>query len=196
MRQDCSHRGTETQSCQRMALRAKHGSMERKYPSIGATAPIFGSCRGCAMRILRRGCRRTEASFMRHQPSHTACGRSPADWEGRIAAWEILGIEVERMEVCCAWASKNFPSPPEAVPNLVRRGEAIRHGRGRMGLVPMRRRQGRWLAKRDGAPVSQFRRGSALCTSAAGLSPKNGGINCPPISETRMDTGFGRSCRM
>ena len=122
-----SHRGTETQSCQRMALRVKHGSMERKYPSRGATAPNFGSCRGCAARIPRRARHHAEASFRCRPTRRKACGRSPADWEGRIAAWEILGIEVERMEVCCAWVSKNFPSPPEAVPNLVRRGEAIRH---------------------------------------------------------------------
>ena len=56
--------------------------------SCGATAPNFGNCRGCATRIQRRVCRRTEASFMRRQPCRAVCGRSPADWEGRSAAWE------------------------------------------------------------------------------------------------------------
>ncbi|MBP5544653.1 MAG: hypothetical protein ILM98_11295 [Kiritimatiellae bacterium] len=40
--------------------------------SKAATAPNFGSCLGCARRILRRVCRRTEASFMRRQPCHAA----------------------------------------------------------------------------------------------------------------------------
>ncbi len=138
-----SHRGTETQSCQRMALRAKHGSMEHKYPSIGATAPNFGSCRGAQQIISHRGTETQSCQRMALRAKHGS------------------------MEVCCAWASKNFPSPPGAVPNLVRRGEAARPMCRRMGLAPMRRHQGRWLAQRDGAPVSQFRRGSALCASVS-----------------------------
>ncbi|MBP5544540.1 MAG: hypothetical protein ILM98_10725 [Kiritimatiellae bacterium] len=38
----------------------------------GATAPNFGNCQGCATRIQRRVCRRTEASFMRRHPCRTA----------------------------------------------------------------------------------------------------------------------------
>ena len=53
-----------------------------------------------------------------------------------------------------ALPSKNFPTRRRRFPNLMRRGEVARSGCGRMMLASMRRHPGRWLAQRDGAPVS------------------------------------------
>ncbi len=76
----------------------------------------------------------------------------------------------------------DFPrisNPPEAVPNLVRRGEAARHGCGRMVLAPMRQNQCLWLAQRGGAPVSQLRRGSALCASVSLCESTSSRVSSP-----------------
>ena len=53
-----------------------------------------------------------------------------------------------------ALPSKNFPTRRRRFPNLMRRGEVARSRCGRMMLASMRRHLGRWLAQRDGAPVS------------------------------------------
>ena len=71
-----------------MALQRKLWGIRSQESTQGATAPNFGNCRGCAVRIPRRVCRRTKASFMRRQPCRTALGRHPADWKGRFAVWE------------------------------------------------------------------------------------------------------------
>ena len=103
-------------------------------------------------------------------------GRSPADWEGRPAAWENQESRRSKVESregrassrpqwpgrSRALPSKNFPTRRRRFPNLMRRGEVARSGCGRMMLASMRRHLGRWLAQRDGAPVSQLRRGSAM----------------------------------
>ena len=96
-------------------------------------------------------------------------GRPPADWEGRSAAWENQESQRSKVESRDSGGTRlvasavvrtkpgppfqELPNPPEAVPNLVRRGAAARPGCGRMMLASVRRHPGCWLAQRDGAPV-------------------------------------------
>ena len=159
-----------------MTLQRYLWKMYNHESNQGATAPWLGSCQGNAMRILRRVCRRTEASFMRCHPCRTACGRFPADWESRSAAlenWETF---------CRDQFPKNFPNPPEAVPNLLRRGEATRHRCGRMGLAPMRPHQGPMV--RGSASAQQFPKSGAVAPYQ--------GSNFPGVcAEAGKRSGFG-----
>ncbi len=137
------------------------------------------------MRILRRVCRRTEASFMRRQPCRAAVAAPRQIGKAALRHGKTGKPKVESRKSKVegrerralsrpqwpgrsrALPSKNFPTRRRRFPNLVRRGEVARSGCGRMMLASMRRHPGRWLAQRDGAPVSQLRRGSALCASVS-----------------------------
>ena len=148
-----------------LALQRKLWEMRSHESTQGATAPSFENCRKCACAF----CGVSDAA-----PKQASCAASPAarPWPlpGRLGR-PLCGMgkpgksKVESREGRAssrplwpgrsrALPSKNFPTRRRRFPNLVRRGEVARSGCGRMMLASMRRHPGRWLAQRDGAPVS------------------------------------------
>ena len=143
---------------------------DTEFSTIGATAQRQENCRGCARAFcavsaaaskqascvitlvawLIAICRQIGKVASQHGKARKVEGRkskvegregralSRPQWPGRSRALP----------------SKNFPTRRRRFPNLMRRGEVARSGCGRMMLASMRRHPGRWLAQRDGAPVS------------------------------------------
>ena len=119
-----------------------------------ATAPKQGNCRGCACAF-----RAESAATLRQASCAVSPGARPVAAPrqiGKAAPQHLKNWET----ICRDQFPKNFPNPPEAVPNLLRRGEATRHGCGRMGLAPMRPHQGPMV--RGIASAQQFPKSGAV----------------------------------